>query len=146
MLYISYLSMLTSSDAIINPRNNGSIHADTHIYLWVIIHRGSSYSHYLLSYLRGLWGQACYLWPKCIRISFENNSNSFFANRFIFNIIAAAIAIAIFAIFTTRETFTVKLQTLWVLAIAILFTCILLWRWDTWSGESRGKVDSGRGR
>ena len=107
VIYISYLCMLTSSDAIIYPRNNGSIQVNIHAKLCVIIHRSTCHTHNFLSYLWGLRGQARYLWSKCIRISFKYNGNSFLANRFIFNIITAAIAIAIFTIFTTCETFTI---------------------------------------
>lgn len=56
-----------------------------------------------------------------IRISFEYRSYGFLPNGFVFHVIIAAIAIAIFAILSAGEALAIELQTPAIFAVAILF-------------------------
>lgn len=84
-------------------------------------------AYYLSSFLsENLWRwrwNISYLGPECVGISFQNDGDGFLANALVFNIIAASIAIAIFAILTTCKAFAVKFETSWVFAITT-FTAI----------------------
>jgi hypothetical protein len=78
-----------------------------------------------LRYLRRLLGQACDFRSKSIWVPLEYGGNRLLSDRFVLNIIAATIAIAILAILTASKALTVEFQAARVLAIAILFPSIV---------------------
>lgn len=61
-----------------------------------------------------------YLRAECVRVPLQDLGNGLFPNRLVFYIIAAAIAIAIFAVLSTREALTIELKAARVLAVAVL--------------------------
>ena len=79
--------------------------------------------YYLPRFLRDLGRrrrQVCYLRSERIGVPLQDYSDCFLPDRLVLDIIAAAIAIAISAILSARETFTVKLQTSRVFTVATL--------------------------
>ena len=75
-----------------------------------------------------------YLGAKSIGIPLKDLSYSLFPYLFVLLVVAASIAVAIFAVLPTRETLTVELEAARVLAIAILLTPLVLYRldWNLW--------------
>ena len=75
-----------------------------------------------------------YLGAKSIGIPLKDLSYSLFPYLFVLLVVAASIAVAIFAVLPTRETLTVELEAARVLAIAILLTPLVLNRldWNLW--------------
>lgn len=55
-----------------------------------------------------------------VRVSFQNDSDSFLSNTLVFDVVAAAIAIAIATVLATCKALTVQLQASRVLTVAVL--------------------------
>ena len=60
------------------------------------------------------------LWSKGIRVPLQDPCNVLFTDALIFNVVAAPIAIAVSAVFTTCKALTIELQALAILAVAVL--------------------------
>jgi hypothetical protein len=70
----------------------------------------------------------CNFRSESIGVSFKYLSNGLFPDVLVFDVVAATIAIAVFAILSTREALTIKLEASRVLAVAVLFLLSLVAR------------------
>jgi len=78
---------------------------------------------------------------KCISIPFKHSSNGFFADGFIFHVIAAVVAIAVFAVLSTCKALAIKFETPWVFAVAVFFNLPHTAEWHCRSWKWRGKLN-----
>ena len=116
-------------------------------YEWIRDARGTWASTYR-------WGRGCHsgsnLRSECVRVALEDLCDGLLSDWLIFYVVAASIAIAIFAVLSARETLAIKLETAGIFAIAILLHCPCPWGWlrsqrrpDRWpSGRRRGQIEA----
>ena len=94
------------------------------------------------------WSRGCHggsdLRSEGVRVTLKDLCDGLLSDWLIFYVVAASIAIAIFAVLSARETLTIELETSWIFAIAILLHCPCPWGWlrpqrrpDRWSSGRR---------
>ena len=79
------------------------------------------------------WGRkgcsGSYLWSEGVWVTLKDLGDSLLSDWLIFYVVAASIAIAIFAVLSARKTLAIELETPGIFAITILLYCPCPWGW-----------------
>lgn len=146
---MTYLGMFSSSDAsIVDSADDVAAEHAGQLLLLAHALALSREAHAPLRYERTHGGQVGDLGSEGVGVALQDDGDGLLADGLVFDVVAAAIAIAVFTVLPTRKALAVQLQAPRVLAVAVLLPIILLGARLAWGAEAGAEVDSdgvGRG-